>query len=654
MSMQSLYTAGTRVRYQDALAIITPLPDDQIALSFEELDIKPHVMPLKEAEREFGKTLHLHKQRKVVTQQIDYSIADMVEIKRRKAYVDELLLVSKSGGPGGAKLRQSVIDRVKYRLDDPKGVSPAQLARWLETVQTHSLGVAATLRQPTQTRSSQFSDEVRDLALQAIDDYYLQPGCPNVQFAYDCYIDDVNEHLGEKIKRPCYQTFCYWVQSIHPIEAITQRHGLKAAREAKRNAVKKLVVDRILERVEVDAVNLAIGLRDENGNYLGLVTLFVAFDCRSRSVLGIQLQVGRGESAASVIDLYKHAIGPKGPGSYSLEALFDWPMYGLPEVIVSDGGAGFTAIKTQAFCLYAGTQTQIVEAGMGWKKPYIERFFGTLRQQFASTLSSYCGKYTDKRVLDASVREQASMTPAQFHDALTHWIVDEYHQSPHKGLGGNTPYQVWKKEAQIFPPMLPENYELIRHSNGDIRSRIIQGHKGVGIENMQYNDVGGRLNLIGMRLKEKGEEARVTTEYSPNDISSVTIVDPFTEETFQALAVDDRVREGMSLREFKEAYPTLKKNKGYGHSRVARKSAVIAAANKEHKKKLQEAKSRKSQSAHEDEVTDQVKTYQNDPQGDTAKGTAETSNTAKTANTDATKQQKTPKDQTETKGYDYD
>jgi putative transposase len=186
------------------------------------------------------------------------------------------------------------------------------------------------------------------------------------------------------------------------------------------------------------------------------------------------------------------------------------------------------------------------------------------------------------------------------------WIVDEYHQSPHRGLGGKVPYQAWKEQEALFPPMLPVNYEMIRYTKGDIRTPTIHDHKGVVIENIFYNDPEGRLRTIGRQLGSMGEDRRVTCEYSPNDIGSITVVDPFTDERFVVYTQDQRVRKGMSLSEFQAAYPTAKKTKGFGHKRKVAQSEMVQQKREEHAAKVRKARARKSQPAHEDEITNQV------------------------------------------------
>lgn len=607
--LQSLNISGTRVIYRGEQATITVLPDKTIALTFDDPKRQTLIKPIREAEASLGKELHfLMKDKEPALNRLDLSMVDLEELKRREAYVSELKRVVTKGGPGGVKKRKDVIARVARAIGDRNPVSPAQLARWFTRARTHSHGLAATLKKPFRNTESRFSKEVRDFALGAIDNYFLKPGKPTVQYAYDCFCEDFKDWFGEKKERPCRETFRKWIKELDPIEVVRAREGKRAAKALSRNAHKKTVLSRTLERVEADAVNLALGVVNENGVYLGLITLFFVLDCYSRSVLGVQIQVGRGESSGAVIDSFRHAMCPKVQEELPAGVLSDWPMYGGWELAVADGGPGYTSIETQSFIYDASCDLEAVETHSGWKKPFIERFFLTLRTQFAQNLNGYCGKYADRPNLDATAKEKATMTLDEFRTALIKWIVDEYHHAPHKGLDDKTPYEVWSECAQEFPPMLPANYERIRSAMGNVRTCAVLGadaHQGVVIKKIHYNDSRKRLKNIGQLLRQQGRDALVEVRYSDNDLSKINVTDPFTGEEFEAFATDPRVQPGMCRAEYNALKPNSYRDKGFGHSRVMRNSNVVHHANQAHDVKMKNL-SRRSRPISEDELTNQV------------------------------------------------
>lgn len=602
---------GNRVSFRNLHATLTTLPDSSVALCFDDEKQPTIIKTRSEIESEFGKTLHLIPKGKVASPKaLDLSIEDLDELKRRSAYIDELQRRTTKGGIGGVKIRQQVIARVARETRDANPISPATLARWAREAKRHSHGIASTLGNKTRRRKSSFPQDIQDFALEMIDDYYLQLGNPTLQYAYDCFTEEFELKFGSKVKRPCREVFRKWAtKACDPIEFIEKREGRRAAKAAGRNAKKKLRTERILERVEADAVNLAIGVTDEEGRYLGPVTLFAVIDVYSRSILGLIAQVGRGESSGSVIDSYKHAIGPKSPDFLPNTVQNGWPMYGTPETFVSDGGSGYVSVQTQSFLLDVGSDSQIVQTYAGWQKPFVERFFLTLRTRFAQTLRGYCGKHTDRPNLDATIKEKASMTLPEFRTALYEWVIDEYHQTPHRGLNGKTPYGVWEEQAHVFPPHLPTNFERIRFTMGETRMCTISGvhsHQGIQLNNLRYNDPSNRLKTIGMVLQRQGQAAEVVVEYTHNDVYSVNVFDPITEEIFEAVVVDPDIEPGTTLAELKVLRPSIYANKGFTGRRRAKSSPTFIKANAAHDENTRQVRSRRSQRAPTDAIEAQI------------------------------------------------
>ncbi|MEF1339904.1 hypothetical protein REH81_24580, partial [Vibrio rotiferianus] len=316
------------------------------------------------------------------------------------------------------------------------------------------------------------------------------------------------------------------------------------------------LTEHVLQRVEADAVSLGIPLYDDDGGYLGTATVFVVLDCHTRSVMGFRLQVGKGEPASSVVDSYAHAMLEKDPQSQWDDIASDWPMHGQFGAMVTDGGPGYTALETQSFLLSAGVDIQLAETGCGWKKPFIERFFSTLRVQFAQFMPGYVGRRKDQRELDAPIHKMACLTPNELEHLLTKWIVDEYHHASHRGINGETPYNAWKKES--YKIIEPDNKEALAEYCANHTFRKIAGdvcQLGIQVHGIFYNDLESRIKNIGLSRRLRGEETTVKVYYNTNDVSFVQVLDDETGERIYCSAVDNRVEEGMSLTEFRIKHP---------------------------------------------------------------------------------------------------
>jgi hypothetical protein len=609
ISLHKIGPAGAKVKYHGVEGTLLNVSGDDSYVfvrlgQHEKLLVAANVI---QADVINNKLLFID-QRKLAASDMDYSIEQKIEIDRRRAYVQRIKTLRPLGGCGGVNFIKAVIAQVKRELNDDNPPSRSTLIRWYQKTEGHVAGLYATLRNSKRNRGSYYDEYIRDFALACIDNYYLCLSRPSIQSAYDCFVEEYEEHVGNRDELPCYATFALWIKELPAIDIIHARQGKRTARAAMRNNTSQLFTDHILQRVEADAVNLTLGLIDDEGNYLGPATIFALIDCHSRAILGYKLQIGRGESASSVIESYAHALLEKDPAIKCPEVKNNWPMHGVFETLVSDGGSGYTALTTQHFLMSAGIDPQLAQTGCGWKKPFIERFFFTLRIQLACTLPGYCGKFKDQRELDATMREQACMTPDELENVLTQWIVDEYHQAPHKGLGNHTPYNVWQSQAMLHV-MLPANADDIKRAKGDFTYRKINGdasQSGVVNNHLSYNDPNGRLKEIGMQMRQRGEEASVKVSYSNNDISTVNVLDEETGELIELHCTDPRVSFGMSRAEFDAAFPKINsyKDKGFGHSRATRNNKAVQSARELHLNKMKAACKKKPATTKIEELTE--------------------------------------------------
>lgn len=486
----------------------------------------------------------------------DLSVEDQIEMTRIRKYIDAHFNRYGQGNVMSCAAREKTIRAVRARLEDKGPMSAATLARHIKAF-NQGLECLAHKVQGTKAnkRNSKYDGSTRDLALELIDELYLTLEPKKITTIYDLFKTKLISNGIFPDAVPSRATFYTWVKELDPLLVIRKQKGKMAYSEAARNATSKTRVEKILSRVEVDAVHLACGLLDDNGNFLGCPTIYFVMDCYSRCILGLNIQIGRGETSTGVIDSYRHAFLPK---DQDLGTINKWVQFGQPEEIVSDGGAAYKAAETQAYIIAAGCESSICATRQAWRKPYIERFFGTLRSQFATLLPGYLGRIDDKRRDEMELRESAKLSLREFKQRLYEWILDNYHQNAHLGLGKNaSPQSVWDEQALAYPPHLPHNEMKIKQIAGEQVKRTISGnafHMGVVINNIRYNDNGGRLKSIGMRLQRYNERADVTCTYNSNDISKIKVLDPFTDEFFE-IENTESIERGMSLLQFKSQNP---------------------------------------------------------------------------------------------------
>ena len=120
--------------------------------------------------------------------------------------------------------------------------------------------------------------------------------------------------------------------------------------------------------------------------------------------------------------------------------------------LYTDHGSAFVSLQTHRIL-------DILGIVLVHSRPYtpkgrgkIERFFRTVRQQFLSVL------------------ERDSLAGLQDLDTRFHtWLESEYHRSPHRGLGGRSPLEVWLEKAHLIIPLdaSVNLLEVVKHE--DIR-----------------------------------------------------------------------------------------------------------------------------------------------------------------------------------------
>ncbi len=537
-SLATVFTTHTPIPvfYKSASATAQSLNDEcsLIAIEFDG-DIDPILLKGEQANEEFGTKLTIKSNQHVVKASKDLNTDQQIEVARLKKYIDAHWNRLGHGVVGGVHERAKTIELVQQTTFDTKPMSPATLARLLTGSRFDPTYLARRVKgDKSKTRQSKINPSVRDKALEFIDDYYLNRQPLSRSLIHEKLVKELKDEGFENSQIPSKQTFYNWCRELDPLLVISKQCGPKEFRKASRNAVSKIATSQILERVEVDAVHLACGLVDAQNNFLGSVTVFAVIDCYSRSILGTYVQIGRGETTASVIDSYRHAFLPK---TADYGTINNWTQFGTPQTLVNDGGAAYKSIEAQAFLIESSVSAIIAPTAQGWSKPFIERFFGTLRTRFAESLPGYCGRINDIRRQEQSTKEEAVLTLEEFKSRLHKWILDEYHQTPHRGLGNQTtPQMVWDEQARIYPPSVPANMEKMELPCGEVLERTISGeygHLGVVINNVRYNDRNARLKTLGLVLKQYGRKPKVLCNYNPNDISSISVVDPFTDEVFE-------------------------------------------------------------------------------------------------------------------------
>ena len=549
-------------RVNGILASITPLPTGDIAISPKAGGASFMVSHERFMQDKMnGEIFEVREEVGSKTKQL--SPREDQIFNRKLKYVTELNRVRPSDQQFGSEaLRNSVIGSIARKIGDLNPPSQITLYRWCKSYSTSGTPELALLPQKRSASAIRDDKPEISIALNVITEYYLTSNCHSVRDSHCRYIEELAKSYGNSVKPIAYNTFRKLIDNqIDPYERIFSRHGSKALKEAKRHIIHEVQTYAPNEAWEADAVDLNIGILDEDGlSYLGKVRLYVVVDRHTKAIMGFHFQLmgnKAGENADSVIDAYRHAVLPK---TLPVGVLNNYPMQGLPSNVFADGGPGYRAMSTQEFVRTLGCSSHIVEAGAGYKKGTVERLIGTIRRQFCTSIPGYLredkkGTHNDGSTLD----DTASVTLQELNNLFTKWVVDDYHQKPHLGLNNETPQDVWNAfYSGLNTPLMPENPELLHSFQGSVHEGTIQPTKGIQKNNVFYaND---RLMALYAKLHSMpGKNQSVRFEYNSNDISKIVVLDEVSDlnivQAFDVPATNSTIHAGMSLVEFKNNQP---------------------------------------------------------------------------------------------------
>ncbi|HEV7258553.1 MAG TPA: Mu transposase C-terminal domain-containing protein [Bosea sp. (in: a-proteobacteria)] len=250
------------------------------------------------------------------------------------------------------------------------------------------------------------------------------------------------------------------IKAMPEFDVYAGRHGLPAAMKRFLMVANGPDVERPLQRVEMDEWKIDLmTLLDDAGILEGLSPeqqeelkkkrywVCVAIDVATRIILG--MKVAAGVSAELAIETLEMVVTPKRRYADAVGAGWHWEHHGSPECIVHDQGAAFMSGAFRRTVIDLGCDPDAPPAALAWLRATIERLFRTMKDQ---TLAPFTGRTfgsVDAKG-DYKPEERASLTVTELCQMLVRWVVDVYHNSPHAGLGGETPANAWSRLVGKF------------------------------------------------------------------------------------------------------------------------------------------------------------------------------------------------------------
>jgi len=488
-------------------------------------------------------------------------LANQEEQALAKKYSDYLMELDNEEFPCSAKARERVIEKVALKRGDVDKNRPSvsTLYRWYKDYISDEINrnIAAMVNPKTRVRGRQGSPECMDLFFETVDEYYLQStkmGGLNVEQTYNqfdkrfkAFLANLPEKERKDIRGISRSVFYELIKEIDPVEVCIAREGWTVAHSRFRNSVNHYITSRPLELVQIDAVHINIGLRDLDGNYIGMPVVFFAIDVFTRAILGYVISYAkqRREDLCSAIELIKCSILPLAKPAHTKHG---WPLYGKPEWIQHDSGI-FSSNQFVAFLLNAEISPYQNPAKTPWFNAYIERFNRTFRLRCCQRIPGYLGKNTTDLKDTVNIKTVAYTTADEFRQIVEAFILDEYHQTPHRGLSGKSPAEMCAVSGACVSLPTPEYIQRLNSFRGIEFEAVIQEHKGLQKNNLFYNDSEGKLRNLYNKLKARNKAQKVKAFYSELDISKIFVLDAQKNELFEVTCTS--IKEPTSLAEYK-------------------------------------------------------------------------------------------------------
>lgn len=431
--------------------------------------------------------------------------------------------------PCGEKLLVNLIPQItaEYHFSKQPGLSSVQ--RWYEAwVNDDFEMIKQVIGETDKTKRYRVPFDVEAIMSKAIDKIYLKKG-----LSPKAAIIEVNDELKSKgydnSQIPCEKTIRNRIADLDRIGVERARKGDLAARELSRGGNKKHPEYACCERVELDVFHLNIGLLDDDGYFVGALTIAVVLDCGTRCILGFAALVcdKKTENAELVLESLLHSI------KHKTDPL--WIYSGIGLKYVRDSGPGYRSKVFNQFIENSLNSTLEVSAvRKGYAKPYVESLVRSLRALVDNNIEYYLGKYNPSEFSEATLIKSAKFTVKQVTEKLYNILLG-YHHLPHSQLKANrTPHDEWVEKSNIRPPItldqLP-NRMLLRPTVA--HNRTLLHVKGITYLYQWFNSHELQSLFHQLHGNRKANSIKVSIELNKYDARFINVIHPDTGERIE-------------------------------------------------------------------------------------------------------------------------
>lgn len=427
--------------------------------------------------------------------------------------------------------------------------SPRTLRRWL--AERDDLSLIGHLDKMDQRgwRGTRLEPEAVAIMMTEVQGY-LSRDKPTIQHIYEnvqLAFHKRNEACADndRLGIPSRETVRRAIRALDPYRVEVARNGEAAARKKFRPVLNGITVTRPLERIEIDEWPVDVStllesnkiygmLTDDEKRQLGLYikgdeknplykgkvkpkdrwTLTAAICCATRCIVALVLS--RSPNSEAAVQLLQMITTNKGAWGDAVGALTPWDMHGTPELIVFDGGSAFKSLRFRMAAEDLGVMWEMAMNGVPENRGTIERVFKSFASDFAPRLSGHTFSSIMEKG-DADPEQRAALNLDDFTFALLRWVIDIYHNTPHHGLGGETPVKAWRRLSKLYGVTPPPDSEMMRLCFGQQREYRLD-KTGITILGVRYQS-----EVIQTYLRREAP-GKVSVRWHPKDIGAISVL----------------------------------------------------------------------------------------------------------------------------------
>ncbi|MFD0463513.1 Mu transposase C-terminal domain-containing protein [Microvirga aerilata] len=241
--------------------------------------------------------------------------------------------------------------------------------------------------------------------------------------------------------------------------------------------------------------------------------LSVAIDCYTRCILAARIIDSNTSTAA--VSTIAMAVMDKSRFAEAAGCVTPWDQCGTGETYATDNDKAYTAYETRASVTDMGSEMLFPPAGTPQNRARIERFFRTIHKQLVAL---FHGRSFENVVAKGDYESEANavIDADELGRAIVRWIVDVYHNTPHEGLGGETPRNCWIRTTRLHPVLPPPDPDVCRHIFGITVERRIT-NSGVRVLGLNYQ------SEEIQRLRRVAQQKPVLVRIDEGDLGYVSV-----------------------------------------------------------------------------------------------------------------------------------